>query len=186
MTTRLVQSGAGCVRRAINGTNARTLKTTRIARMDPKSFTAVAGPTIRSRSAGILLHDPDRFENSLELEPGGVLEGFQNLTGIVLHKGYLYVAPRTSVERYKMTAGRLSPSGEPETIVTIDPETRHPDKGLAFDEGGSLYLNIGAPSNACQKKQRHQDGTWAGSMPSSREVRRDMESRFTSHIPTEK
>src|SRR5947199_3925926 len=81
MTTRLVQSGAGCVRRAINGTNARTLKTTRIARMDPKSFTAVAGPTIRSRSAGILLHDPDRFENSLELEPGGVLEGFQNLTG---------------------------------------------------------------------------------------------------------
>src|SRR2546427_8725224 len=72
MTTRLVQSGAGCVRRAINGTNARTLKTTRIARMDPKSFTAVAGPTIRSRSAGILLHDPDRFENSQDLTGGGI------------------------------------------------------------------------------------------------------------------
>src|SRR2546430_10384427 len=72
MTTRLVQSGAGCVRRAINGTNARTLKTTRIARIDPKSFTAVAGPTIRSRSAGILLHDPDRLENSQDLTGGGI------------------------------------------------------------------------------------------------------------------
>src|SRR2546422_7049963 len=72
MTTRLVQSGAGCVRRAINGTNARTLKTTSIARIDPKSFTAVAGPTIRSRSAGILLHDPDRLENSQDLTGGGI------------------------------------------------------------------------------------------------------------------
>src|SRR5438552_2169569 len=42
--------------------------------------------------------------------------GSTNLTGIVLHDDYLYVASRTSVERYKMTAGQLAPSGEPETI----------------------------------------------------------------------
>src|SRR3989475_4462842 len=72
MTTRLVQSSAGCVRRAINGTAARTLKATRIARIDPKSFTAVAGPTIRSRSARILLHDPDRLGNSPDLTGGGI------------------------------------------------------------------------------------------------------------------
>src|SRR5438128_12481758 len=72
MTTRLVQSGAGCVRRAINGTNARTLKTTSIATIDPQSFTAVAGPTIRSRSAGILLHDPARVEKSQRVTGGGI------------------------------------------------------------------------------------------------------------------
>jgi glucose/arabinose dehydrogenase len=47
------------------------------------------------------------------------------------------------------------PSGEPETIVTgIPMEREHEDKGLAFDGKGSLYINIGAPSNACQEKDR--------------------------------
>src|SRR5262249_28869919 len=77
--------------------------------------------------------------------------GSANLTGIVLHNWYLYVASRTSVERYKMTPGQRLPSGDPESIVIIAPETRHTDKGLAFDGKGSLYINIGAPSNACQK-----------------------------------
>jgi glucose/arabinose dehydrogenase len=60
--------------------------------------------------------------------------GAGSSTGIALHNGYLYLAHPTSVERFKMTAGQLKPTGEPETIVTDLPgERQHEDKGLAFD-----------------------------------------------------
>jgi len=81
--------------------------------------------------------------------------GDKSVTGIALRNGYLYIATPTSVERYKMTAGQLKPAGAEETIVTGIPlEREHEDKGIAFDGKGSLYINIGAPSNACQPKDR--------------------------------
>jgi glucose/arabinose dehydrogenase len=76
-------------------------------------------------------------------------------TGIYLRNGYLYVATTTTVERYKMTPGQLKPSGDAETIVSDLPaERQHQDKGIAFDGKGSLYVNIGSPSNACQLRDR--------------------------------
>jgi glucose/arabinose dehydrogenase len=81
--------------------------------------------------------------------------GTGSTTGIALHNGYLYLAHPTSVERYKMTAGQLAPTGEPETIVADIPLQReHEDKGIAFDGKGGLYINFGAPSNACQSRDR--------------------------------
>ena len=81
--------------------------------------------------------------------------GTESVTGVALHNGYLYFATPTGVERYKMTPGQLSPSGSPETIVTGIPfERQHGDKGIAFDGKGLLYINVGAPSNACQQKDR--------------------------------
>lgn len=76
-------------------------------------------------------------------------------TGIAIRNGYLYVATTTSVERYKMTPGQLVPNTTPETIVHDLPGTgAHSDKGIAFDGKGSLFVNIGAPSNACQERDR--------------------------------
>ena len=76
-------------------------------------------------------------------------------TGIALHNGYLYLATTTSVLRWKMTPGQLKPSGEPETVVSGIPiNFQHADKGIAFDGKGGLYLNNGAPSNACQQPDR--------------------------------
>jgi glucose/arabinose dehydrogenase len=81
--------------------------------------------------------------------------GSGSITGIGLRNGYLYVAGFNTVQRYKMTPGQLKPSGAPETIVTGLPGVRqHGDKGLTFDGQGSLYVNVGAPSNACQTKDR--------------------------------
>jgi len=74
-------------------------------------------------------------------------------TGIGFRNGYLYVATTTSVERYKMTAGQLKPAGDAEVVVADLPlASPHQDKGLAFDLRGSLYVNVGAPSNACQPR----------------------------------
>jgi glucose/arabinose dehydrogenase len=76
-------------------------------------------------------------------------------TGVALHHGYLYVAHPTRIERFKMTPGELLPSGAAETIVTgLPTEREHEDKGITFDDKGSLYINVGAPSNACQSSDR--------------------------------
>jgi glucose/arabinose dehydrogenase len=81
--------------------------------------------------------------------------GKGSTTGVALRNGYLYLAHPTTIERFKMTPGQLKPAGEAETIVTALPEERqHEDKGLAFDGRGSLYINVGAPSNACQQPDR--------------------------------
>ena len=81
--------------------------------------------------------------------------GQDSLTGIVLRNGYLYVAGFHDVLRYKLAPGQLKPDHDPEIIVTGLPgEEEHGDKGLAFDNKGSLYVNVGAPSNACQEQNR--------------------------------
>jgi len=81
--------------------------------------------------------------------------GTGSTTGVGLRNGYLYLAHPTVIERFKMTAGQLAPTGAAETIVTGLPDERqHEDKGLTFDGRGSLYINVGAPSNACQKPDR--------------------------------
>jgi glucose/arabinose dehydrogenase len=81
--------------------------------------------------------------------------GTGSITGIALRNGYLYVAKFNSVERFKMTPGQLKPGGEAETVVSGLPGVaQHGDKGIAFDGKGSLYVNVGAPSNACQDPDR--------------------------------
>ncbi len=81
--------------------------------------------------------------------------GEGSATGVALHNGYIYYATTTSVVRYKLAAGELKPSGAPETIVDGLPAARqHQDKGLAFDGKGGVYVNVGAPSNACQQPDR--------------------------------
>ena len=84
-------------------------------------------------------------------------ETFGNLssTGIGIRNGYLYVATVNAVIRYKLTPGQLKPAGDAEVVVADLPGQReHGDKGLAFDGKGSLYVNVGSPSNACQAQNR--------------------------------
>jgi glucose/arabinose dehydrogenase len=81
--------------------------------------------------------------------------GGEGTTGIALYDGYLYAATTRSVIRYKLATGQLEPSGPAETIVADLPEQReHADKSFAFDGRGGLYVNVGAPSNACQPRDR--------------------------------
>ncbi|MGE3179845.1 MAG: sorbosone dehydrogenase family protein [Vicinamibacterales bacterium] len=81
--------------------------------------------------------------------------GQGNFTGIGLRNGYVYAATPNAVVRFRLTPGRLSPAGSPETVVSgLHGERQHGDKGLAFDGKGGLYVNVGAPSNACQVRDR--------------------------------
>src|SRR5687767_3555211 len=81
--------------------------------------------------------------------------GAGSTTGIGIRNGYLYLAHPFVVERMKLTDGQLKPTGAAETVAHGFPtERQHQDKGLAFDDRGSLYVNVGAPSNACQNPDR--------------------------------
>src|SRR5262249_61026986 len=110
--------------------------------------------TMRATEAGapiVALRDADG-DGKLE-----VVERFgeSGATGIAIRNGYLYIGTTTSVVRYKMTAGTLKPTGAAEVVVGDLPVQRqHEDKGIAFDGKGGLYVNVGAPSNACQSPDR--------------------------------
>lgn len=81
-------------------------------------------------------------------------EGFANYTGtgIAIKNGYLYASSDAAIYRYKMNGSTL---GEQELIVQglID-KRQHASKSLTLDNQGNIYVNIGAPSNACQEKDR--------------------------------
>ncbi|OGT31996.1 MAG: hypothetical protein A2W28_11825, partial [Gammaproteobacteria bacterium RBG_16_51_14] len=73
--------------------------------------------------------------------------------GIGFHAGYLYFAADHALYRYKPDPGELVPAGPPEIVVTGFPEQiLHAGKTFAIDPGGLIYINIGAPSNACQEQ----------------------------------
>lgn len=75
-------------------------------------------------------------------------------TGMAIHDGYLYFGPPASVRRYEMNDDELVPSGEEETIVELPEQNSHAAKPIDFDGNGNLYVNVGAPSNACMEESR--------------------------------
>jgi len=75
--------------------------------------------------------------------------------GIALTPSHLYYAAHDRVVRWAWTAGQLEPAGTPEVLVTGFPEQRsHRPKALALGPDDALYVEVGAPSNACQKERR--------------------------------
>ncbi len=75
-------------------------------------------------------------------------------TGLQIHDTFLYFSDNVSVSRVKLDDD-LMPGGEPETIVQGFPEQgSHADKSIALNDRGDLFVNVGAPSNACQQKRR--------------------------------
>ena len=74
---------------------------------------------------------------------------------VLLAPGYLYFATDDAVLRYPLPEGATEPSGAPDTIVRgLPADQNHQAKSLALGPGGALFVNIGAPSNACQEAPR--------------------------------
>jgi glucose/arabinose dehydrogenase len=118
----------------------------------PNGDLFVALRTSRGENGGIVaLHDSNGDGTMDTRERFGDC----SVTGIALRNGYLYYATPTSVMRYKMAAGALKPDGAAEPVITGLPERRqHADKSMAFDGKGAIFVNVGAPSNACQQRDR--------------------------------
>src|SRR5687767_250581 len=77
-------------------------------------------------------------------------------TGMAIKNGYLYASSNKDVYRYKLNAqNEIVNINEPERIVTgLVDQGQHNSKSIALDNQGNLYVNVGAPSNACQAQDR--------------------------------
>ncbi len=72
-----------------------------------------------------------------------------------VHDGYLYLALKDRVVRWKLTSGRLRPAGDAVTIVQDLPDDgNHGAKTLAFPGGDVMLVKIGSATNSCQKADR--------------------------------
>jgi glucose/arabinose dehydrogenase len=78
-------------------------------------------------------------------------------TGLAIHAGFLYASSDEAIYRYALPQDDLAPEGPAETVVEGFPAQRsHSSKAFAIDDSGNLYVNVGAPSNACQDQDRTQ------------------------------
>ena len=87
------------------------------------------------------------------------ISGFGNYegTGIALKNGYLYASADDKIYRYKLNNNEPDPSSEELIVTGLVNEKQHSSKPIALDNAGNIYVNIGAPSNACQEKDRQKD-----------------------------
>ncbi|WKN43642.1 PQQ-dependent sugar dehydrogenase [Tunicatimonas pelagia] len=76
-------------------------------------------------------------------------------TGIDIYENYLYYSSDSVIYRVALDASELVPTAEPEVVVQGFPiQNQHAVKPFTFDGAGNMYVNIGAPSNACQEQLR--------------------------------
>lgn len=77
-------------------------------------------------------------------------------TGMEISGNYLYCSSDVSVFRYELKEGQLLPDENSKVLLIggFDDQREHSSKSLALDGAGNIYVNIGAPSNACQVENR--------------------------------
>ncbi len=74
-------------------------------------------------------------------------------TGIAIKEPYLYIASREKVERYRFTQNQLTPLYADILVEDLGSHPTHSSRSLAISNT-HLYVNLGGPSNACQRIDR--------------------------------
>ena len=116
-------------------------------------FVAINAPGNNQPSFGIIgLRDADgdgSAEEQSQFSPG--LGG----SGIAWGQATLYFGANDRIIRFRLPAGRLTPNGEPEVVVSGLPATNdHISKTVVLVNPQTLLVNIGSASNACQVANR--------------------------------
>ncbi len=77
-------------------------------------------------------------------------------TGIAVTDKYLFASSFDAVMRYTVDENqKVINKSTPDTVVSgLINKRQHADKTFVLDEEGNIYVNIGAPSNACQEEDR--------------------------------
>ncbi len=77
---------------------------------------------------------------------------------IRFHDGHLYFGTDSAIIRWKMAPGAMEPAGALDTVVSglVSERGHHAAKTFAIGADGWIYVNIGAPSNACEARPNTQ------------------------------
>jgi glucose/arabinose dehydrogenase len=106
---------------------------------------------LKNNGGVVCLRDEDKNGRADLIKYMGKFEG----TGIEIHDGYLYFGEDTMIVRYKMNPGEFMPAENYEIVAGgFDAQNQHAAKTFAFDKQENMYVNVGAPSNACQENDR--------------------------------
>lgn len=112
---------------------------------------AAPGASAQSSTGGILALRDTNGDGKADLQQRfGVGGG----TGIALAGNLLYATAGNSIVRYRLASGSLTPSGNPDTIVTGLPMTGSHHSHNFVLQGQTLYVNIGSATNSCQQRDR--------------------------------
>jgi glucose/arabinose dehydrogenase len=116
-------------------------------------FVAINSPRNNQPSFGIIgLRDNDndgKADEQVQFSPG--LGG----SGLAWNAGVLYFGANDRVLRFRLPAGRLTPLGDAETVVSGLPSNGdHISKTVVVGDNHSLFVNFGSASNACQVQNR--------------------------------
>jgi len=86
---------------------------------------------------------------------GSHAQGDGGGTGIALYKDYLYAETNDRIVRYLLPRDGIAPTGKPETVVFGMPMGGdHPMHPFGIAPDGSLYVDMGSATNACQQQNR--------------------------------
>ena len=76
-------------------------------------------------------------------------------SGIALYNGGLYAEESDKIMRYPLERGSLVPNRAPSVVVSGLPLTGdHPMHPFVIDKEGSLFVDVGSATNACETKNR--------------------------------
>ncbi len=106
------------------------------------------------RSGIIALRDTDRDGRANQTQRFGERGG----TGIALYGGYVYQDVGPAIVRWPVTAGELTPSGgDADTVVSEMPTGGHGARSFVITSDGTMYVNVGSRTNACQERDRQNE-----------------------------
>jgi glucose/arabinose dehydrogenase len=77
-------------------------------------------------------------------------------TGIAIKGNFLYASSNKEVFKYALNDnGDIVDENAAATIITgLVDKGQHNSKSITLDNAGNIYVNVGAPSNSCQEKDR--------------------------------
>ncbi len=88
-------------------------------------------------------------------------------TGMAIYDGHLYSSSPTEVFRYPLDGTALVPNEDNKILIAggFPKQQQHDAKSITFDSEGHLYVNVGAPSNACMVEARTKGSPGADPCP---------------------
>jgi glucose/arabinose dehydrogenase len=95
----------------------------------------------------------DRNGDGVADERNRFAEG-NHASEVALFDGFLYTENGSDIVRYRLPNGSLAPTGAEEVVVKGLPTGGHGAKTFVIGRDGSLYVNVGSRTNACQREDR--------------------------------